>query len=152
MPELQDFNYTHLRDAEIALAVGGSPRAIAAFRDLQRASFQNGPDAVKTVSAAADQAQATGETAQASAQGAQDRADAAFELAGEKVARNLGPVFNAVSGTISRAPYTIYSAGSASAIYDPGQLQAVMDALQALSQHFGAVVTDLRNNETLTPS
>lgn len=49
------------------------------------------------------------------------------------------------SGTLTRSSFATYTAPVASATYSQAQMQAVMDALQAVSRATGALVVDLRN-------
>lgn len=153
MPDLPNRNYTDLTDREIGAIIGeAGPRARQWFRDVGNAVFRDAREDTGAVNDAADAARAAANTALVTAETAQARADAAYVLADEAVASNLGPVFGAVSGTISRAAYTTYTAPTANAVYDPGQMQALLDAVQALSRSHGAAVTDLRANGALSAS
>jgi trimeric autotransporter adhesin len=159
--------YTYLNRRDIAgSGLGSDPKTIAAFESLQQAAYEDNPAATDAAQQSADQAQSAADGAQTSADAAQSSADAAqtsaataqgraddaYDLAQTKVTKNAGPVFTAPAGSVSRAALPAYTAPTASATYDPAQLQALMAQVEALTLRVSAVITDLRANGALTPS
>jgi hypothetical protein len=179
MPSL-DSEYVELTRRDIAgSGLGSDPKTIAAFESLQNAAFRNNPAAAEAAqetatdaaaaAAAADAnaaaaaaaaaladasaatAQGAADTAAATAATAQARADGAYALAETKVEMSAGPAWAAPSGTATRAAYAAYTAPVVSNPPTQAEMQALADAVQALSRAMVALVTDLRANEALTP-
>ncbi|WP_380778077.1 hypothetical protein [Sphingomonas sp. R86520] len=159
-----DNEYTFLTDREIAASgIGSSPSAVQAYGDLQRAVYELAPADVGDAQAAAEAAdgKATGaqeaaETADGKAEdagtradAAQGRADDAYDLADTKVSKNVGPVFSAPSGGASRSALPAYAGGTASAVYTPSDVQALMDQVAALTSRVAALIVDGRSNQSL---
>jgi hypothetical protein len=66
------------------------------------------------------------------------------------VRQDQGPAFAAATGTASRSAYASYAAPAVSAAYVQAELQAVANAVQALSQAVVALITDGKANGVLT--
>lgn len=166
MADLQPIgDVVELTRNEIAAAVGNDPKAIRAFEAIQRLALRVNPNntaganetAEKGVEDAAS-AQGTADdalwdasVAQASAEDAHDRADEAYELAEGRVAKSAGPAWSPATGTASRAGYAAYAGQTISNPPTQAEVQAIDDAVKAMSQAMVAIITDLRSNEALTP-
>ncbi|WP_398457423.1 hypothetical protein [Sphingomonas albertensis] len=179
MARVTDNEYTFLNDREIAATgIGSSPSAVQAYGDLQRAVYELGPADTADAQNAADGAQASADVADEKAAGAQTaaeaadtkaadaqtaaedagtradaaqtRADDAYDLAGEKVTKNVGPVFAASLASESRAALPAYVGGTAGAVYTIADMQAVMDQVAALTSRVAALIIDGRANQSLT--
>jgi hypothetical protein len=124
-------------------SINGVVQALAAAAAAQSAAGAAQGDA--------SGAQATADTALANAGTAQSTANAANTLAGTKVTKDAGATFGAVTGTINRAGYTVYTAPVISNPPTQAEVQAIANALAVLSANHGAAITDLRANHALTP-
>lgn len=164
--ENNDLDYTEIGRREIAASgIGVSPRGIASYESLQRAAFTDAPAASAAAQGTANQAvtdagvadgkaeeaQGTAEFAQGTADTAMGRADDAYDLADTKVTKDLGPVFAAPAGSVSRAALPAYAAGTAGVTYTATDVQGLMDQVAALTTRLAAAITDLRGNGALTP-
>ncbi len=165
MGRITDQEYTYLSDREIAgTSIGTSPAGVAAFSDLQRAVYEDQPQDTKEALDTATQAdgkavaaQDTADSAQASADDAGARADAAqtsandaYDLAGTKVTKDVGPTFAAPTASPSRVTLPAYAGGTAGATYTQADMQAAMDQIAALTSRVAALIVDLRANHSLT--
>lgn len=180
MADLQPLGeITQLTRADISAAVNGNPRAIRAFEAIQRMALSIGPENTEaanntaeqgvadaasaqgtadvarteaaTAQTTADGAQVTADNAQTSANTAQTRADDAYTLAEQKAGLSAGPAWAAPSGTLSRASLASYTAATISNPPTQAQVQAVANALQAVSQAMVALITDLRATGAIKP-
>lgn len=114
-------------------------------------------ESTATAQAAADAAQdsaisAIADAAAASANAAAAQSDAtdALGIAGTAVQQDLGPAWTAPTGTASRVSFATYTAPVISASPTQAEVQAVANAVQALSRALKAVVDDLTANGALT--
>jgi len=155
-PVIED-DYSYLNRRQIAASIGTDPAAIAAFESLQTAAFQNGPAASAEAQATADAAgqaasgaQETADKGVTDAATAQERADAAYDLADGKVAKNVGPVWVAPAAAPSRVAVPVYAGGNAAATYDPAEVTALRAQVAALTGLVAALVIDGRANRSLT--
>jgi hypothetical protein len=157
-------DYTVINERTIAgSGLGASPELIAGLLDQQRATYVDGPADTSQAQATAEQGVASAAMAQSSADGAQAsadqagtradaaqiRADAAYALANAKVAKDAGPTWQAPTATSSRAAFADYTA-TATATYTQADVQALMDRVSLLTKLVAALVTDGRNNHSLT--
>jgi hypothetical protein len=126
--------------------------SVEAIRNLND-TFKAISDAVNGVisaQVAADAAQGTADGAVTDASAAQQTADSAYALADGKVAKSAGPAWTVPVGALART-YTGYVAGAISNPPTQSEVQSIANALQALSEAMVAVLTDLQDNEALTP-
>jgi K+-transporting ATPase c subunit len=106
----------------------------------------------KNITAAAN-AQSSANGALSTAQNAQTTANSKLDKAtadGLYVHQDATPAWQTPSGTSARATFAAYSAPTISNPPTQAQVQAVADALQTVSQHLVALITDLRASNTLT--
>lgn len=155
----EDSDYTFLTRREIAASgIGSDPKVVAAFEGLQNAAFSANPasaaaaqEAAESAAAAATGAQDAADTAAFDAAAALALADDAYDLAGTKVTKSLGPAWAAPSGIQARSTLAAYVAPTISGPPTQAEVQALADAVQAMSRALVAVIADLRANEALTP-
>ena len=69
---------------------------------------------------------------------------------GRYVRQDMGPAWGAPSGTLSRSAYAAYAGQAISSPPTQAQVQALDDAVKALSQAVVALITDGRSNGCLT--
>lgn len=163
---VEDSEFTILNRREIAASgIGSDPKAVASYEALQNAAFNSNPAAAAaaqetadtaaaaaaTADAAATAAQSAADTANASASDAQTRADDAYDLAATKVTKGAGAAWAAPSGTAARTSLAAYVAPVVSNPPTQAEMQALADAVQAISRAVVALVTDLRANEAIKP-
>jgi hypothetical protein len=163
---VQDATVTRMNRREIASSgIGSDPKAIATFEALQEFAFDANPAAAAGAQEAADEAaaaaavadaaaaaaQTAATTAATSAGTAQGRADEAYDLAADKVDKSTGAAWAPPTGTLSRATLASYTAATISNPPTQAEVQAVADAVQAMSRALAAVITDLRATEALKP-
>lgn len=67
------------------------------------------------------------------------------------VRRGLKNGWTAATGTASRSTFTTYAAPTAAGSYSQAQMQALMDHMQILSQHYKALTDDAMGLEILVP-
>lgn len=66
------------------------------------------------------------------------------------VLQDVGPAWTAATGTATRTAYASYAGQTVSAVPTQAEVQAIDDAVKAMSQAVVAVITDLKANGCLT--
>jgi hypothetical protein len=114
----------------------------------------NGISAALTAALAAqgtaDGATTDAATAQATATAATTAAAAANVNANTRVQKSLGPTWTNATGTATRTALATYTGQAVSNPPNQAQVQAIDDAVVALSQHVVAIINDLKSNGSLT--
>lgn len=153
---MADPAFTTLNRAQLS-KLTSDPQAIAMLEDIQQQAFVNGPKkteearvVAEDAKVRADEAKLVADDAIVRADAAQGRADDAYELADGKVDKDAGPSFAAPSGAVSRTALPAYTSGTAGAVYTAADVQELMDQVAALTGQVAALVTDLRDNHSLT--
>lgn len=129
-----------------ALAAQGSADLAAAAAAAAQTTASGASTAAGTAQTTASAAASAAATAQTTANGKLSQATAD----GLYVHQDLGPAWAAPSGTLSRAAYAAYVSPTISNPPTQAEMQAVSDALQALSRAMVGVITDLKANGALS--